>query len=38
MQITDLTQATPAADDTIIALPLDTLALIGGGDGAVVPF
>jgi hypothetical protein len=38
MQITDLTQSTAATEDTLIALPLDVLALVGGGDGAVVPF
>jgi hypothetical protein len=38
MQIADLTQITPANEDSIVALPLDVLALVGGGDGAVVPF
>ena len=38
MQTTDLTQTAPTAEEIIVALPLDMLALVGGGDGAVVPF
>ena len=38
MQITDLAAVTTPAADTLIALPLDMLALVGGGDGAVSPY
>jgi hypothetical protein len=32
------TQVQATEQDAIVALPLDMLALVGGGDGAVVPF
>jgi hypothetical protein len=32
------TQVQASEQDAIVALPLDVLALVGGGDGAVVPF